>query len=804
MWQHWQRIIKEEAEKYGYGKEQEVRESATKAALEDFMYDLPKAAVAELQPVMKGTLRGGSLRDKVSSILKKHKVPTFFMGTSATQVVLDYFDTFFGESVEEQTAKDIQMKTRVKKQNSATEEAEKINEAYISTDEIKVIRQDLKKEFPAFRFAVSRQPNSYGSIRIYILSGPMKFSSASDGHINHYHPQNYNNADTLKKILAVINKKNHDNSDISTDYFDVGFYLDLVQGRGPAKPFVLTDKTGKKPVKAGEVVPTAEEVEAEEDALCENHECGCNGDKTAKKIQSRIKSYKQVVAQKIGEEVVRPTLKEVQRHMDSQMQPHAEARIGNTQHVFGVTDIEITEDGTVKSFKWNGEIVTEAKIKYLTGPGKRDSRRIIGIYTMQGKWIKDMNSEKEAMNFVNKSWGESVEEEEELVTEVQTPERAKEMKQILNAAYKKQQADLQKAFKAGADEGDPIINKIDREMRKLDKLNDQEIASKTKLFGKGGKIVKEEVELDEAWGGGFQSSADAHREVQAGLKRDFQRERAKTLSLMVQVIRGEISKQKFKKLTGSNFDDLMKTATYYINQIKRMPKSALTPVAKAKTEEVIEDGEVEEAYAHPDEKVLGSFYEKTGNKAFEYRMSKDSWGKSHGLPHEVCVSRKDYKSQGDWRAANVKGTVCYIAVDEGEGGKPVIEKWEIKRHVKYVKAEGVEQPLWKSIFEGAAEDAQRVAKSIVAKAKELGVQINVTGSTSVSFSKSFTAGSEGEFSKAYSDCNQVRNMVTFKNRQNQWGASGLGRQSDIKNGRVTIHKSGDGAAYLLKALDKMT
>jgi len=86
------------------------------------------------------------------------------------------------------------------------------------------------------------------------------------------------------------------------------------------------------------------------------------------------------------------------------------------------------------------------------------------------------------------------EEEEELVTEVQTPERAKEMKKILNAAYRKQQADLQKAFKAGANEGDPIINKIDREMRKLDKLNDQEIASKTKLFGKGGKIVKEEIE----------------------------------------------------------------------------------------------------------------------------------------------------------------------------------------------------------------------------------------------------------------------------------------------------------------------
>ena len=86
---------------------------------------------------------------------------------------------------------------------------------------------------------------------------------------------------------------------------------------------------------------------------------------------------------------------------------------------------------------------------------------------------------------------------------------------------------------------------------------------------------------EDEWGGGFQSSADAHREVQAGLKADFNRNRAKTLALMVQVIRGEISKQKFKKLTGSSFDDLMKNAKWYINQIKRMPKSKLAPVAPA-------------------------------------------------------------------------------------------------------------------------------------------------------------------------------------------------------------------------------
>lgn len=93
---------------------------------------------------------------------------------------------------------------------------------------------------------------------------------------------------------------------------------------------------------------------------------------------------------------------------------------------------------------------------------------------------------------------------------------------------------------------------------------------------------------EDEWGGGFQGAADAHREVQAGLKADFQRERAQKLKLIVQVIRGEITKQKFKKLTGSNFDELMKGSPYFRNQIKRMPKKALAPVkpvASATTEE---------------------------------------------------------------------------------------------------------------------------------------------------------------------------------------------------------------------------
>lgn len=89
-----------------------------------------------------------------------------------------------------------------------------------------------------------------------------------------------------------------------------------------------------------------------------------------------------------------------------------------------------------------------------------------------------------------------------------------------------------------------------------------------------------ETVSEDEWGGGFQSPADGNREVQAGLKRDFQRERAQKLKWVVQVIRGEITKQKFRKLAGISYDALMNPQfkNWYINQVKRMSKKALAPV----------------------------------------------------------------------------------------------------------------------------------------------------------------------------------------------------------------------------------
>lgn len=136
-------------------------------------------------------------------------------------------------------------------------EGEEINEAYISTDAIKIIREDLKREHPKFKFMIARERNSYSSLRVAIVSGPVAFVYKHDGKtpapyadLNVYYPMNYKNGEILKKILATINKKNWDRSDISTDYFDVGFYLTLTQGNrsygSQERPYTLTGTPAKK------------------------------------------------------------------------------------------------------------------------------------------------------------------------------------------------------------------------------------------------------------------------------------------------------------------------------------------------------------------------------------------------------------------------------------------------------------------------------------------------------------------------------------------------------------------------------
>jgi len=65
----------------------------------------------------------------------------------------------------------------------------------------------------------------------------------------------------------------------------------------------------------------------------------------------------------------------------------------------------------------------------------------------------------------------------------------------------------------------------------------------------------------------------------------------------------------------------------------------------------------------------------TGHTRY-FRVSRNPWGLENGLPHEIDTIDGP-------RPARILATVAYVSIDEDECGKPVIEKWAIRRCHKY-------------------------------------------------------------------------------------------------------------------------
>jgi hypothetical protein len=149
-----------------------------------------------------------------------------------------------------------------------------------------------------------------------------------------------------------------------------------------------------------------------------------------------------------------------------------------------------------------------------------------------------------------------------------------------------------------------------------------------------------------------------------------------------------------------------------------------------------------------------------------------------------------------------------FGADLKKAAKEIKDFLKPQDYAKYkTKMESVEESNnWKQIYEAKADEAANLANEIRKVAKNNGVSITVESNTSVSFSKDFTKGNMDEFFAAYRDCDQVRRMVKFKSRGNEWGCGssgfGIGAQECVKSGKVRLSKSGDGASYLLKAISK--
>jgi hypothetical protein len=122
--------------------------------------------------------------------------------------------------------------------------------AYITADDVKAIRTELKQTFPGWKFGVRKGSGSL-SVDVTILQGTASFEGKTNSQVNPYwidqHWQDTNDKDVLSKINEIMHnapgrantdRKFYDNSDAMTDYFDTAFYTHLSIGSWN-KPYAL-------------------------------------------------------------------------------------------------------------------------------------------------------------------------------------------------------------------------------------------------------------------------------------------------------------------------------------------------------------------------------------------------------------------------------------------------------------------------------------------------------------------------------------------------------------------------------------
>ena len=128
--------------------------------------------------------------------------------------------------------------------------------AYISAEDVNHIRVALKKEFPQYKFSVTR--DHHLGVMIALMKGPAfkdfeyldrythetKIGTLNEDHhqINHFHLEDFygkENAEILGKVSEIAHtapglaggKKYYNNNDIQSDYFDVAYYVSISVGK---------------------------------------------------------------------------------------------------------------------------------------------------------------------------------------------------------------------------------------------------------------------------------------------------------------------------------------------------------------------------------------------------------------------------------------------------------------------------------------------------------------------------------------------------------------------------------------------
>lgn len=125
--------------------------------------------------------------------------------------------------------------------------------AYINQDRKAELAPAIKSIFKKYGVKGSIAVRHYSTLVVTVKSGVIDFitnfnetvvTCTAKDHIDvnpHWYHDHFTGEakEFLTELLDAMNKGNHDNSDIQSDYFDVGWYCDVNIGRWD-KPYQLT------------------------------------------------------------------------------------------------------------------------------------------------------------------------------------------------------------------------------------------------------------------------------------------------------------------------------------------------------------------------------------------------------------------------------------------------------------------------------------------------------------------------------------------------------------------------------------
>tara|TARA_Y100001972_G_C7407220_1_gene211301 strand:- start:117 stop:461 length:345 start_codon:yes stop_codon:yes gene_type:complete len=112
--------------------------------------------------------------------------------------------------------------------------------AYMNQEKKKKLAPKIKEILKKFNMKGTLSVDNYSTLNLNLKSGSIDFGTDQ---INEYWYKDHfeDNPEALaflSEVIPAMNVGNHDNSDIMTDYFDVGWYISVNLGKWD-KPYIL-------------------------------------------------------------------------------------------------------------------------------------------------------------------------------------------------------------------------------------------------------------------------------------------------------------------------------------------------------------------------------------------------------------------------------------------------------------------------------------------------------------------------------------------------------------------------------------